>query len=195
MIKLAKTGLLSVALLATVVANASKIGVVKSSKDKIVNISFTEITKEETISVIDIQGVKLYTEKLKNKNSYIKKFDFSSLPIGIYFFESRGAKEINVTPIIIKKDIATVLSEDTKTYNAPEIKLDTDTSIASVMVKNFDSSTVVITIYDAYGNELENSIYKNLLVYKAYNFSKSKKETYTISVTQAGYTFNKSIDL
>ena len=62
--KLIKIGLLSVALLASVVANASeKLNVKVASKtSKILSISLAEVTKGETIYIKDFNGEILFSE-------------------------------------------------------------------------------------------------------------------------------------
>jgi len=191
MIKLAKTGLLSVALLATVVANASKIVTTNSSKNKVVNIALTEITEGETLSIIDTNGVRLYSETLEQNKAYTKNFDFSTLPLGIYFIETKETKQIAVTPIVVEENRVSILTDNIKRFRAPEIKI--DETIARVMVRNFNEAPVSITVYDSDGYELKTDYSKSLLIYNAYNFERLGKGEYTISVTQGDYNFTEKI--
>ncbi len=191
--KLIKTGLLSVALLASLVANASKIITTASSKGKVVYIGLTNISEGEVISIIDTDGVRLYSESLDQSLSFNKKFDFSTTPNGIYFIETKEAKEITVTPVIVSEDKVAVVTESSKRFRAPKVKIDGD--IARVLVRNFNESPVSITIYDADGNVLKTESSESLLIYNAYNFTNLKEGTYTVSVSQGDYNFTETIKL
>jgi len=193
MFKSIKTGLLSVALLATAVANASKIVTIKNTENKTVRIELSAITEGETISVIDANGVNLYSEDLQEKDSYAKKFDFSTLPTGVYFIETKETKQIAITPVVVNEDKINILTEATKRFKAPEVKVEENT--ARILVKNFNEAAVSISIYDINGNLIKNESSKNLLIYQAYNFDNLEKGTYTISVTQGEYSFTEKVEL
>jgi len=192
MINLFKTGILSVALLASAAANASKIITVSSPGAKVVNITLAEIAEGEILSILDTDGSKLLEEKLTEADSFTKTINFSPLEEGFYFLETKKEGEINVTPIVIKAEEVNILSKLTKTYTAPTIT--TDGTLARILVKNFDKSQVNVTIYDSKSGEeykLEDS--KDLLVYRSFDFEKLGAGTYTIAVSQAGYYFTKEI--
>jgi len=191
--KLIKTGLLSVALVASLVANASKIVTTASSKSKVVYIGLTNISQGEVLSIKDADGVKLYSESLGKTKAFNKKFDFSSIPNGIYFIETKEAKEITVTPVIVSEDKVAIIKESTKRFRAPSITL--NDNVARVLVRNFSEAPVSIYIYDDAGNELKTDKSENLLIYNAYNFSDLSAGTYTISVTQGEYNFTETIKI
>jgi len=173
MIKLVKTELLSVALLATVVAKASK------------------IAQGETLSVIDTNGEVLLAETLKKSESYIKTINFSPLDEGVYFLETRKEKEVNVTPIFVKNSSVSIAPNLTKTYKAPKITL--NGTLANILVKNFDKSFVKISVYDKDSKEIVLESNKNLLIYRSFDFEILGPGTYTISVTQNDYNFTKEV--
>lgn len=191
MIKLAKAGLLSVALLTTVVAKASKIVTVESPGAKVVNITLADVAEGEVFSILDVEGSKLLTEELSQAETFVKTINFSPLKEGIYFLETKKEKEVNVTPIIIKEKSVSVASHLTKTYKAPKITL--DGTVARILVKNFDNASVTITVYSAKGTEYIYENAKDLLIYHAYDFGDLGKGDYTISVTQAGYNFSEEV--
>jgi len=144
------------------------------------------------LSIIDTNGLTLYSETLDTVESYTKNFDFSTLPAGIYFIETKETKQISVTPIVINKKEIDILTNATKKFRAPDIKI--DEKIARVMVRNFNEVPVSITIYDTNGEILKTDYSKSLLMYQAYNFSNVEKGTYTIFVTQGDYNFTKTVD-
>lgn len=191
--KLIKTGLLSVALVASLVANASKIVTTASSKSKVVYIGLTNISQGEVLSIKDAYGVKLYSKSLGSTKAFNKKFDFSSTPNGIYFIETKEAKEITVTPVIVSEDKIAIIKESSKRFRAPNITL--NDNVARVLVRNFNEVPVSINIYDDAGNALKEDKTENLLIYNAYNFSDLPTGTYTISVTQGEYNFTETIKI
>lgn len=191
MIKLIKNGLLSVALLATVAANASKIVAAKTADSKVLNITLTEITKGEVLSIKDSNGILLYTESLQKGALYSKKFDFNTLPNGLYFLEDKENKKIKVTPILVNKDEASFLSNASETYEAPEIKIDGNN--ATLLIKNFEENLVKITISDKEGKEIFTESNDELLIYKGYDFSKLGEDTYFISVSKGDYSFTEKV--
>ena len=152
MIKLAKKGLLSVALLATVVAKASKIVTVNSPGAKVVNITFSQVSQGEKFSIVNANGNILLEEVLNKAESYVKTINFSPLKEGIYFLETKKEKEVKVTPIFIKSNSVNIATGLTKTYSAP--KISTDGNLIHLLVKNFDKSSVSVSISDKNGKYL-----------------------------------------
>lgn len=191
--KLIKTGLLSVALLGSLVANASKIVTTASSKSKVVYIGLTNISQGEVLSIKDTDGVQLYSVSLDKSEAFNKKFDFSTIPSGVYFIETKEAKEITVTPLIVSEDKVAIITDSSKRFRAPSITL--DGKVARILVRNFNEVPVSITIYDEAGNKLKEDKSLNLLVYNAYNFSDLPEGAYTISVTQGDYNFTETVKL
>jgi len=184
--------LLSVALLATVVANASKIVTVSSPGAKVVNITLADVSQGETLSIIDTNGKKLLNETLNQADSFVKTINFSPLKDGIYFLETRKEKEVNVTPIVINSSSVNVMSNITKTYSAP--KITTEGTIARILVKNFDKSAVTVSIFDEQsGQEIKLEDSTDLLIYRSFDFERLGSGTYTISVTQNDYNFTEVV--
>lgn len=191
--KLIKTGLLSVALLGSLVANASKIVTTASSKSKVVYIGLTNISQGEVLSIKDTDGVQLYSVSLEKSDSFNKKFDFSTLPTGVYFIETKEVKEITVTPIVVSEEKVAIITDSGQRFRAPSITL--SENIAKILVRNFNEVPVSINIYDELGNKLKEDKSESLLIYNAYNFSSLSKGTYTISVTQGDYNFTETVKL
>lgn len=191
--KLIKTGLLSAALLASVVANASKIITTASSKSKVVYIGLTNISQGEVLSIKDTEGVQLYSVSLDKSDTFNKKFDFSSIPSGVYFIETKEAKEITVTPLIVTPEKVSVITKTSKRFRAPSITV--DDNVARVLVRNFNEVPVSISIYDEEGNVLKKDDSENLLIYNAYNFANLPEGNYTFFVTQGDYNFTEIVKL
>ena len=194
--KLIKSGLLSVALLATVIVNASeKLNVeVASNTSKLLSISLTEVTSGEYIKIKDYSGQVLFSEQLKKSDNYTKILSFSVLPEGLYFIESKEETKIQVTPVLVSSDRVTLVDSSVKTYLAPEITF-TDGEMM-ILVRNYNNSPVSITVYNESGtllSETENN--SNTLVFKHFNTQDLPTQKIIISVSEGEYSFIKEIKL
>ena len=194
--KVIKLGLLSVALLATVVVNASeKLNVKVASKaSKMLSISLTEVTKGEVIFIKDFKGEVLFSEKLEKSAAYTKVFSFSTLPEGLYFIESKTDEKIQSTPVVVNVDSVSLVDTSAKIFNAPEVTFKGD--VMKVLVRNYNNVAVSIAIYDDAGVLISKSNDNtNTLVFGHYNISKLTSENVTISVTEGDYNFVKEVKL
>ena len=191
--KILKSGLLSVALLATLGANAAdEVKVIAAAKK--VNVSLTKVNKGEKFSILDRNGVSLYSEILKKEKNYEKTFDFSNLPEGVYFLESKESEKINVTPVIITEKEISVIPEGSKIYKAPTFTF--DKGIARVTIDNKVEAEVAMYVYDSTGIELmATETAKNIVIIRAFDFKELPSGTYTIVVQEDDYTFTETIDL
>jgi len=194
--KLFKLGLLSVALLATVVVNASeKLNIeIDSETSKIVSISLTEIDAEEVFYIKDLNGVILFSENLVKSPTYTKVFNLSSLPNGLYFVESRTETRILSTPFALSNDSISLVNESAKAYLAPEIIK--EANHIKVLVRNDNKVPVTIDIYDDEGillSRIEEN--RNSIVYGHYDVSKLKKDKIVVSVSEGDYSFVKEVEL
>ena len=194
--KLIKSGLLSAALLATVVVNASeKLNVkVSLNTSKLLSISLTEVTSGEYIKIKDYNGQVLFSEQLKKSDNYRKLLSFSALPEGLYFIESKEETKIQVTPVLVSPDRVTLVDSSVKTYLAPEITFSGDDMM--VLVRNYNNSPVSITVYNESGtllSETENNT--NTLVFKHFNTEELPTQKIIVSVSEGDYNFVKEIKL
>ena len=194
--KLIKSGLLIVALLATVIVNASeKLNVeVASNTSKLLSISLTEVTSGEYIKIKDYSGQVLFSEQLKKSDNYTKMLSFSALPEGLYFIESKEETKIQVTPVLVSSDRVTLVDSSAKTYLAPEITFNGDEMM--VLVRNYNNSPVSITVYNESGtllSETENN--NNTLVFKHFSTQDLPTQKIIISVSEGEYSFIKEIKL
>lgn len=190
-----KKGLLSVALIGSIAANASeKIKVKVAETSKMLAIELTNVKEGETISIKDLNGAALFSENLKEANEYTKVFSLSTLPEGLYFVESEESSKIVVTPVIISKDGVALVANATETYLAPEISIEGD--VLKVMVRNYPKVPVSISIYSDSGSLLtiaeDNT---NTLVFGSYKITDIKTEKLTVSVSEGDHSFIKEIKL
>ena len=194
--KLIRIGLLSVALLATVAANASnKLNVkVTSENSKILSISLEEVTLGETLSIRDNQGVVLFSEELKEAHEYNKVFNFSTLPVGLYFIDDKDEEKIQSTPIVVSETNIALVENSSKTYVAPTITI--KDNVMNVFINNEDHSDVSIDVYNQDGLLLNNSNHNtNTIVLGCFDISKLHDDKLIVSVTEGDYSFVEEIEL
>ena len=191
--KLIKLGLLSVALLGTIAANAAdKIKV--EVRSKVLSISLTDVSNDETIYIKNLQGQILFSESLEKVAVYSKAFSFSTLASGVYFIESRGSEKIQVTPVVLSEDNVTLLEKESKTFTAPEVTL--EGGVINVMVRNSNKVPVSIVVTDEEGtllSETENNT--NTLVIGHYDTAALVTKNIIVSVTEGDYNFVKEVKL
>ncbi len=193
--KLVKAGLLSAALLATVVVSAAEKMNVKVLGAKALNISLTGVAQGESLSIVDKSGITLFSETLDQAAVLEKTFDLTYLPEGVYFLESNEDKKINVAPILIANNKVSLINGGAKVYNEPRIVV-TD-AVAKVILDNSSKADVVIIVKDADDEELLRSeVLTAENIYKKFDFSTLPKgNSYTITVKEDDYYFIKEINL
>ena len=191
--KVIKLGLLSVALLTTIVTSAADKLTIKVGS-KMLSISLTEVANNETVHIKDFQGQILFSETLNEADAYTKMFSFSTLPEGIYFIESRSEEKIQVTPVLVKTNSVDLVDRAAKTFTAPKITL--EEGVINVYVRNENKVAVSILVYDEQGtllSETENNT--NTLVLAHYNINNLNTKKVTISVSEGDYNFVEEIKL
>ena len=191
--KLIKLGLLSVAFLATIAANASDKLTVKV-RSKVLSVSLTDVSSDETIYIKNLQGQVLFSESLNKAAVYSKAFSFSTLASGLYFIESRGSEKIQVTPVVLSDDSVTLVENAAKTFTAPKVTL--EGGVINVIVRNYNKVPVSIVVSDEQGtilSETENNT--NTLVFGHYDTAALATKNIIISVTEGDYNFVKEVKL
>ena len=192
--KLIRIGLLSVVLLTTVVANASeKLNVrVASKASKVLSISLAEVTKGETLYIRDNEGVILFSEELEKVDKFKKVFNFSELPAGLYFVETKEKEQS--TPVLISNKNVALIVNFTKIYKAPTITI--KDNVMNVLINNASHSDVPIDVYNQDGLLLNNSNHNtNVIVLGCFDISTLSDKKLIVSVSEGDYNFVQEIEL
>lgn len=191
--ELLKKGLLSVALLATVVASASELNNVKVSNSKKLDISLSKVVKGEILSITNKKGATIYSETLSKADLFTKSIDFSKFTQGVYYVTSTAGLVTKVTPFIIVPSQSKVVRGETKIYSKPVITF--DGNIAKIVVENEGNNPVTITVYGG-GNNLDVTVENTEpLILKRYDFSSLKGGEYTITVKEGDKIYREEIKL
>ncbi len=190
--KLLKLGLLSVALVATVAANASnkvKVEVLASNE---LSITMSEVVEGEVLSISDKKGKLVFSEILSATTSYTKTLDFSKLTQGVYYVKAETGNSIKVTPFIIVPDQVKIIKGETKTYNAPVYEI--ENGIAKLNIDNKDQHDVSITVYAKNSSiPLEEVRLNTPKITKTYNFESLPISEYKIVIYQGDYSYIKTV--
>lgn len=120
-------------------------------------------------------------------------FNFSTLPEGLYFVESKTESRILSTPLVVTEEGVNLVNKSAKTYTVPEITID-DRCHVKVLVRNCNAVPVSITIYDEDGillSVIEGN--KNSVVYGHYDASHLNNKNIIVSVSEGDYSFVKEI--
>ena len=97
---------------------------------EIINFSLQNGDGNIEVSIIDSKGYKLYKEKFQG-GFYAKKFDFSALPNGDYFFEIEGQTRIKTVPFSVV--LNSVKFNSKSIYYKPIVRMKNDEIIISKM--------------------------------------------------------------
>ncbi len=192
-----KKSLVLVALLTAVtVSYGNEIsGNINKGKGITTNVSFKDVKKGSVLFIKDMDGLVLYKESIKENGKYAKGFDLTSLPNGNYYFELNKDVEIEVVPFTV---VASLVTFD-KTANARIFKPVVYVNNKKVHVSKMSLENEVLEIKIlSESNEVlyAENIEKNGVAFgKIYDFSSSKKGTYTIIIKTKERRFVKNIQI
>ncbi len=139
-----------------------------------------DITSCQTIvSIVDLAGEIIFTEKIATGISYAKKFDLKNLPGGSYFLEVDNS---------LKETIFEFLIEDSKIKIAERkenVKPIFRKNEGRVFVNflNLEKEAVEIKVLDSESRLVfEETISGEMLIEKVFNFETALKDDYTVVI-------------
>lgn len=155
-------------------------------------LKYLDVKKGYNVSVKDNHGIVLYKEKIQEEGKYIKGFDFTTLPNGIYSFELDREFEIQVKPFIISEGAVELLKEENHKIFKPVIRKTNGFVFVSHLALNEEVKIEILNngslIYsDAIENQLE--------LRKIFDFSESPINDYIVIVSTKDRRFKKKIRL
>ncbi|MFK7813925.1 MAG: hypothetical protein AB8B59_15625 [Maribacter sp.] len=146
-----------------------------------------DLTSEKTlVSILDNDGVIIYTESVQGKDIYSKKFDLNNLPQGGYFLKvEETMKETIFSFAVVESKI--VISE--KTENTKPVFRKKEGRVF-VNLLNLEKEEVRIKIVDSeFRIVFEEEISNEVLIEKVFNFEDAFKDSYTVIVQNANSTY------
>jgi hypothetical protein len=161
----------------------------KKAVVRVVNLSGEQAS---VLSIKDQAGRILYKENIKSGNVYAKRYDFSSLPAGVYAVEISQGEEVTKKTFNLESE-ALSFKTDLSVIEVRSV-VDVEPNLVKVLVQNQKSTDVKLRLYDAYGKVLhEESVAPNQTIAKGLNLSKVGAGRYSIAVTGENYQYTKII--
>ncbi len=194
---LIQKSLLAAALVATLtVSYGSEVSNSLKKEGKTTNLTLENVKTGSILQIKDINGLILYKETIKKEGHYSKEFDLTALPNGNYYFELNKEVEIVEIPFSVADGQVTFDKQSKKTIYKPVVYYHDGKMTISKM--SFDAETMDISIYyEGYDKVLsdKNIGKKGNVLGKMYDFTGSKKGTYTIIIKNNGRKFINNVKI
>ena len=175
----------------TGMAKEPKLSVSSEENDKALVLEWDTQMEETSIKIKDLQGNIIFSEKVRDTDVYIKRFNLESLEEGDYFLTAENALRTITYNISIDEDIRII---EKKENVKPTFKQTEDNVLVNYL--NLDGDKVEIKVWDNGNNLVFQETFKNeLIIEKAFNFKKAPKNNYTIVVRDANGTYYKGIEV
>lgn len=160
---------------------------VKSSeKVAFIRVRYLSEQTSATLRIKDRRGVTLHREELRD-GLYMKKYDFSSLPVGKYTVEVRTKEGVTKEPFQI-------LSRRQAIYFKPGVQVESD--MVKLAFMNKVDTPVYVRLYDRHGKVMyEEKVASQEMYAKGLNVSKLLRGQYSLSIVGDNYTYARSIEL
>lgn len=147
-------------------------------------------SEKTIISILDIDGVIIYSEKVTSAATYSKKFDLRNLPDGNYMLSVEDM--LKKTTFKFDIDKSNVFIEERKENAKPIFKKNGQMVFLNLL--NATKEDVKITIHDSENRLVFNeTVADTFLVQKAFNFEKAYADTYMMVVKNGEDTFYENI--
>jgi len=157
---------------------------------KSLNFEMDAPTIQTVVSILDIDGVIIYSERVNAVNDYSKKFDLRNLPNGDYILKVEDALKKTIFEFDI--DDSNVLIAARKENSKPIFKKNGQKVFLNLLNSNMED--VEITIYDSENRVVfDETVVETLLVEKAFNFEEAYDDTYVVVVKNGKDTFYEDI--
>ena len=161
----------------------------KKAVVRVVNLSGTQAS---VLRIKDQSGHVLYKENLKDGSVYAKRYDFSTLPSGVYAIEVTQGQE--VTKKTFNLESGELSFKNTLAVTEVRSVVDVEPDLVKVLVQNQKQTSLQLRLYDVYGKVLhEESIAPHETIAKGLNLSKVGAGRYSLAVTGENYQYIKHI--
>jgi hypothetical protein len=191
--KTMKIAILTMAALFTVntallAADDALISVRKSSEKKaFIRVTNLSDQSSAVLRIKDMQGVTLHREVIADQ-SYMKKYDFSNLPVGEYEVEVRTKNGVSREVFQISA------GQSNAVYFKPAIQVQPD--MVKVAFMNRIASPVSLKLYNKDGKVLyEEKVASQETYSKGLNVAKLLPGQYSLAIVGDNYTYTRSLDL
>lgn len=161
----------------------------KKAVVRVVNLSGAQAS---VLRIKDQRGHTLYRETLTDGSVYAKRYDFSTLPAGVYAIEVAQGKEVTKQTFNLKQGELSLRDALAVTEVRSVVEVEPD--LVKVLVQNHKDSHLKLRLFDAYGRILhEESIAPQQTFAKGLNLSKVGAGQYSVAVTGEDYQYTRHI--
>ncbi|WP_040280623.1 hypothetical protein [Psychroserpens damuponensis] len=185
--------LLLVAIMLTMVTGYANENVIDAPSKAITVLKFSNVKKGHQYTIIDNEGVTLYTETIKRNGTFLKKFDFTALEDGSYTVELSKDFEIVITPFIIQSRNVVFLDSKEKIVFKPVVRTKDNQLLISLL--SMDVETLDIELFYNGVSILKDELTGDQVLNKVYKLSDHEKGDYYLHMTSGDRVFNKSFKL
>ena len=173
-------------------ANEMDLKIVADNADKSLVFRYENLATDASLRFIDGQGNVIFTENLKDKSAYLKRFNLNSLSTGTYFLTVEDA--IKETEYTIAIEDANISIENKSEKNKPVFR--TTENMVYVNLLNLKKDEVEIKVYDDSDRVVFNEVFNDKdIIEKAFNFEKAYKGHYIIKVKKNDETYYEAFDV
>ena len=185
--KLGKKILVATLFLGTLCINANTI-----TDNSVTVLKYKNVKEGFKIAIKDNYGVVLYKETIQNKGNYIKGFDLTSLPEGVYNFELEKDFEIQIRPFKVSNNKIEYLNSDNYTIFKPVItKKNGYVYISQLALEN----DVKIEILNS-GSLIYSEVVENQMeIRKIFDFKDAPANDYVVIVKTKDRRFKNTVRL
>ena len=156
---------------------------------RVVNLSGAQAS---VLSIKDQNGHILYKESLKDGSVYAKRYDFSTLPSGVYAVEVKQGKEVTRKTFNLAQGELSLRNALAVTEVRSVVDVEPD--LVKVLVQNQKDSSVKLRLYNVHGKVLhEESIAPHQTIARGLNLSKVGAGRYSVAVTGEDYQYTRNI--
>lgn len=160
------------------------------NQEKSLNFEMDVTSKQTFVSIVDADGLIIYSENVKELNKYTKKFNLKNLPEGSYFLsvedslkETVFAFSVDDTKIVIAK----------RKENAKPIFRRMEGKVFLNLL-NLEKEVVKIKVLDSEGRTVfKETITDEMLIEKVFNFEDAFKDNYTVVVQNNKDTYFEDV--
>ena len=161
---------------------------------KTMQVTFDNVSAGSRLYIKNSNDRILYSEKVQSKGVYSKGFDFSSLPVDDYYFEVEKNVTISINPFTVTADGVEFHKELNRDIVKPILFQDSD---RVKLMRNLNGQQSIDVKIFFQGRELvfSETIEKDGMIGRVYDFSTSLSGDYLFSIDFAGRNYSKYMSI
>lgn len=160
--------------------------------EKSLNFEMDKRSEQTFVSIVDTNGVIIYTEEIAVANIYSKKFNLKNLPEGSYFLKVEDALKEMVFAFVIDDSEIKIME---RKENAKPVFRKKDGRVFLNLL-NLEKEVIKIKVFDSDGRIVfQETITDEILIEKVFNFEDAFKDNYTVIVKNKKDTYFEAVNV